>query len=1012
LLASGIGAVYFDLRTSNYTRLIELPELKSLYVVANGNVLLRLNSDNLRHLASFELPSKPSPSLCLGNPEAPCEEQSAFNLLSKTYDQQNLWYCYVYQTNYMNSAIIPNVDSARCEIPTPLTLEPSTRLVQWENSVYSSLDLDKPGVHLLADDGFLYTAGWFHGAQHIHRVRLPNFNGLPNWDQFLATPASDGYFREPTAFITIFETPEEVYILFRESSVPQCAFHVLNRDDTEPGEGAVKVDRLDNMDKLVTVTRLARICKGDRGGYPYVNEGEFATFAKTTLECKLQEPGGSINTNPKTPGTEGDGGEFSFTYALAAKWDPDDKRLYVSFSTPPGYPTGTALCVYSKTAIEQAFQSELLSIPLNGKAEAVGNTFPNIFLSEIISRIVAWSLQCSRFSSKTLTDRELEEGRRLSREYLLRKEPIRPMNRRPILVRPDPERSISSGPTDRWNQIAVDHINSVTVLYLATSKFVERYRLIGSVDSGHLRACLFDRFIIGPDESTEELITELGPIHHSPVEHFYVLTSKHVLRLPTASKDCFMHNHESSCSVEGQSQCSWNTKTGLCQSRLYSPWTATSSPASASCPTDVSSRSVIAEVADWWQTLNHITSGQAPLEKLPAALPCPHINSDRDGQNLTCWCRPCTNCKQTNGYQLELTNCTFQPNWSPWSPWSGCSVSCGPGIRTRTRHCSSPGPLRIPSADGSSGTDLLHCHSESTLPNKPPVGQEIQLEYCNLHPVCKENEYSSNLTLTPWTEWLQSFSEAPLNTWEQRHSKPVRQRIRFSCNVTGLGNQNLRIGRVHYMERKCLPWGGSCNPVPVNADLNSVAVSDQTTISVGHWSSWGPWSACGQSCVPPVSVVTSSYRVTDQTRYSAPLYLYGEVQTRHRSCLFAPLANCPGGLTKAKESRSCPAAPACQTDWSCWSDWSDCTANKVDHSKSPKCRWRTDGWRKRTRQCIIGQTDWMTNQVVRCEGAANETERCARLVGNGMSCVVGTCDNSIPTVCFEVSSNPPTVWAT
>ncbi|KAF7257693.1 hypothetical protein EG68_05013, partial [Paragonimus skrjabini miyazakii] len=200
LLASGAGAVYFDLRTSNYTRLIELPELKSLYVVANGNTLLRLNSDNLRHLASFELPSKPSPSLCLGNPEAPCQEQSAFNLLSKTYDQQNLWYCYVYQTNYMNSAIIPNVDSARCEIPTPLTLEPSTRLVQWENSVYSSLDLDKPGVHLLADDGFLYTAGWFHGAQHIHRVRLPNFNGLPNWDQFLATPASNEYFREPTAF--------------------------------------------------------------------------------------------------------------------------------------------------------------------------------------------------------------------------------------------------------------------------------------------------------------------------------------------------------------------------------------------------------------------------------------------------------------------------------------------------------------------------------------------------------------------------------------------------------------------------------------------------------------------------------------------------------------------------------------------------------------------------------------------------------------------------------------------
>lgn len=30
--------------------------------------------------------------------------------------------------------------------------------------------------------------------------------------------------------------------------------------------------------------------------------------------------------------------------------------------------------------------------------------------------------------------------------------------------------------------------------------------------------------------------------------------------------------------------------------------------------------------------------------------------------------------------------------WSPWSPWSGCSRSCGGGLRSRTRACDQPSP--------------------------------------------------------------------------------------------------------------------------------------------------------------------------------------------------------------------------------------------------------------------------------------------------------------------------------
>ncbi|KAF5398080.1 hypothetical protein PHET_08044 [Paragonimus heterotremus] len=65
LLASGAGAVYFDLRTGNYTRLIELPELKSLYVVANGSSALSSNTLNFAYVIMIDLASLTALIKCL-----------------------------------------------------------------------------------------------------------------------------------------------------------------------------------------------------------------------------------------------------------------------------------------------------------------------------------------------------------------------------------------------------------------------------------------------------------------------------------------------------------------------------------------------------------------------------------------------------------------------------------------------------------------------------------------------------------------------------------------------------------------------------------------------------------------------------------------------------------------------------------------------------------------------------------------------------------------------------------
>lgn len=89
-----------------------------------------------------------------------------------------------------------------------------------------------------------------------------------------------------------------------------------------------------------TVTRLARICKGDLGGYPHVNENEFMTFAKANLECtsstvtaEASSADGFEAGKTATPHTTASINSLRYTYAQSGMWDPVMKHLYVSFIT-------------------------------------------------------------------------------------------------------------------------------------------------------------------------------------------------------------------------------------------------------------------------------------------------------------------------------------------------------------------------------------------------------------------------------------------------------------------------------------------------------------------------------------------------------------------------------------------------------------------------------------------------------------------------------------------------------
>ena len=44
------------------------------------------------------------------------------------------------------------------------------------------------------------------------------------------------------------------------------------------------------------------------------------------------------------------------------------------------------------------------------------------------------------------------------------------------------------------------------------------------------------------------------------------------------------------------------------------------------------------------------------------------------------------------GSKLFLHSFPVHGNYSAWSSWGTCSVSCGPGVRKRTRTCTNPEP--------------------------------------------------------------------------------------------------------------------------------------------------------------------------------------------------------------------------------------------------------------------------------------------------------------------------------
>ena len=74
--------------------------------------------------------------------------------------------------------------------------------------------------------------------------------------------------------------------------------------------------------------------------------------------------------------------------------------------------------------------------------------------------------------------------------------------------------------------------------------------------------------------------------------------------------------------------------------------------------------------------------------------------------------------------------------WSFWTTWSGCTVTCGEGINTRSRYCTNPTP---------------------TSGDKACIGSDVHKETCNTHKCPGYNTWYGYATFFNYTKCYAVF---------------------------------------------------------------------------------------------------------------------------------------------------------------------------------------------------------------------------------------------------------------
>ncbi|XP_071941969.1 semaphorin-5A-like isoform X2 [Antedon mediterranea] len=614
---------------------------------------------------------------------------------------------------------------------------------------------------IISNDGDLYT-----GTVSDFKARDPSiFRSMGPSPKLRAVEYNSKWLSEPN-FVSSYEIGPFIYFFFRESAI----------EDSSCGKSVY--------------SRVARICKNDVGG-EYILDDLWTTFTKARINCSLP-----------------DSFPFYFNDLQSTHYIPEKGVIYGVFTTNRYSISGSAICRYHLSDLEDAFSSDYRYQHKSRSSWIIKkNSKPNFVCQQRGKR--------GDSTISELTIRKLSEASK----YQLMEKAVQPTEKRPLFIEKDT--------TDRLTQIAVDVVktknSSYNVMFIGSEegKILKLLKLPGNDVS-----CVVEKFDALP-AGNNEAIKILRISKKKGV--LFVGTNSQIIQVPVHRCDRFLT--QSDCIDAKDPYCGWDRKKGMCTTF-----------------TDSFSLSRWLQVIDSCPVQHSIAvdGGYGPwLPWVPCKSP---IGKER------CFCRKreCDSPKPQNGGRgcggdlIQVANCSG--HWEEWSSWGNCSSDCGIGLQKRTRKCIGS-EICFGNSSESRECNLAPCKNIKKAYHWTPwTIKNLTTDGYVLHRsrvACRANvESTSLIRITQRREQTQecSFNDAS-SCWpdSEYFGGYTNWSPWLPCTKTCDWGVQMRY-------RSCIPGHKLCKSGQHQQKTCKIAECPVK----GQWNCWTAWSECSATCGPGV----------------------------------------------------------------------------------------------------------------------------------------------------------------